>query len=127
MALSNSVMLQVDGTTVKAPSAMTWGLQDVSAPDAGRDLSGTMYKGRIGYARTLALEWWMPTPEEAAAILQAFLPEYVQITYYDALLNAERTAEFYTGDKSAPVQQWFVGGKRYSKISFTAIERSLTS
>ena len=125
--MTSNQMLLVDGVEVKAPSAMTWGLQDVSSPDAGRDLAGTMYKGRVGYARTLALEWWMPTPAEAAAILQAFLPEYVTITYHDALLNAERAAVFYTGDKSAPVQQWWANGRRYSKITLTAIERSLTS
>ena len=51
--------------------------------------------------------------QETADILQAFQPEYIMVTYHDPLLNDYRTAEFYVGDRSAPVKYWLVDKKYY--------------
>lgn len=116
-------MLLVNGVAVKDPSVFTWGLNDISASDAGRTNDLLMHKARLGQKRTISLEWAMPTPAEAAAILTAFNPEYIDVTYPDAMSNTNETRTFYVSDRSAPMQQWFIGGQRYSKISFNIIER----
>lgn len=116
-------MLTVDGVAIKTPSAFSWGLQDVSDPSAGRTLNALMHKNRIAQKRKLSLSWNHPTPQEAAAILQAFNPEYVRVRYPDALSGSNETRTFYTGDKSAPMKIWTVRNKRYSQISFDIIER----
>lgn len=122
-------MLWVDGKAISPdPSSMSWGLQDISASDAGRvqDAGNTMYKMRTSQKVKIDLEWTMPTSAQAAAILQAFNPEYISVTYFDAMANAFQTKEFYVGDRSAPMKWYNLGGNkgtRFSTLSFNIIER----
>ena len=112
-------MLVVDGVPIKEPSEFTYGLQDVSDSSAGRTQDSVMHKNRVAQKVKINLAWTMTT----SAILQAFNPEYVMVTYHDALLNATVTREFYTGDKSAPVHIWSANNKRYTKVTLNIIER----
>lgn len=123
MSANHNSMIRVDGVRVKTPSSLTWGLQDVSASDAGRTQDTIMHKNLIGKKRKISMAWNNPTPEEAHAILTAFDPEYFRVKYYDPLDGAEVTRTFYAGDKTAPVKTWSVGNKRYEQISFDIIER----
>lgn len=116
-------MLLVDGVEIKDPSEMTYGLQDVDSAGSGRTQDGYMHRDRVAQKVKISLSWSMTTPEETAAILQAFDPEYINVTYPDAKLNAVVTREFYAGDKSCPVQIWTVNSKYYNKITFNIIER----
>lgn len=119
----NNTMIKADGVKIKTPSAFIWGLQDVSASDAGRTDDAVMHKNRISQKRKIDLTWAMPTPEETHEILVAFNPEYINFTYYDPLDGKEATRIFYTGDKTAPVKIWTTGNKKYESISFSLIER----
>lgn len=109
------------------PSALEYGIQDVSAPDAGRvnDTNATMYKLRVAQKRKLKLTWNCPTDEEAHKILQAFNPEYFYVRYYDVLDGQYETRCFYSGDKTAPMKWFEIPGRptRYSTLSFDIIER----
>lgn len=116
-------MIIVDGVAMKEPSEFTWGLMDVDEANSGRTQDGLMHRSRVTQKRKLNLSWNMTTPEETATLLQAFNPEYITVTYPDALLNADVTKVFYTGDKTAPVQTWQVNHKYYTKVSFNIIER----
>lgn len=118
-------MIYVGGVAVKTPSSFSWGLQDNSASDAGRvqDANDTMYKNRTSQKRKLEISWSAPTPAEAAAILQAFNPEYIMVTYPDTMSGTDQTREFYVGDRSAPYKIWTVNNKRYSQVAFNLIER----
>lgn len=116
-------MMKVDGVAVKTPSTFSWGLQDISSSDAGRTQDAVMHKNRIAQKRKIDLVWTMPTPEETHAILSAFNPEYIDVTYYDPLDGETITRTFYTGDKTAAVKIWTVGNKRYESVSFNIIER----
>lgn len=108
------------------PSAMQWGLQDISGADAGRvqDNDNTMYKMRTAQKRKLSLTWTLPTRAQAAEILQAFNPEYFYVRYFDPMDNAWETRRFYAGDRSAPFK-WvdIKGGTRFTTLSFDIIER----
>ena len=108
------------------PSALSWGLQDVSSSDAGRvlDEGNTMYKMRTSQKRKLQLTWTMLTLAQASAILQAFNAEYFWVEYPDAMSGARETREFYAGDRSAPMK-WYeaMDGTRFSTLSFDVIER----
>ena len=115
-------ILTINGTGYD-PSAITYGIQDVSAPDAGRDLSGTMQKMTICQKRTISLEWWQPEPALTAQILTSVKPEYFPVTYTDPESNTTVTKTFYCGDRTAPVQVWGTGNKRYSKVTFKLIEQ----
>ena len=116
-------MIKVDNVRIKTPSVFSWGLNDVSAADAGRTSDALMHKNRVARKRKIKLSWNSPTPEEAQAILSAFSPEYFNVTYYDPLDGANTTRTFYSGDQEAPVKRWSVNNKVYEMISFDIIER----
>lgn len=116
-------MLIVDGVAVKEPSKFDYGLQDVSSSDAGRTQDSIMHKNRVAQKVKIGLAWNMTTPDETATLMQAFNPEYIDVTYHDALLNATVTKTFYTGDKSAAVHMWTANRKYYTSVSFNIIER----
>ena len=108
------------------PSGMTWGLQDISASDAGRvqDAGNTMYKMRTSQKRKLQLSWSGLSEAQAARILQQFNDEYFMLEYPDALVGGRRLAEFYAGDRTAPMK-WYKlsNGTLYATLSFDVIER----
>lgn len=116
-------MIQIDGIDVKDPSSFTWGLQDVSDSAAGRTQDALMHKNRVAQKRKVSIGWNNPTREEASVILTAFNPEYIDMTYPDAMSGKNETRTFYTGDKTAPMRSWTVNRKRYSQVSFDIIER----
>lgn len=117
-------MIKVNGVTIKTPSEFTWGLQDVSADSAGRTQDALMHKDRIAQKITLNLSWNGLTFAETSTIIQAFNPEYVNVTYPDPLAgNAATTKKFYVGDRSAPFKIWTTPYKVIEKLSFNLIER----
>ena len=109
------------------PSQFTWGLQDISASDAGRvqDAGNTMYKMRTSQKRKIQLTWTLPTAAQASEILSAFNPEYFYVKYFDAMENSWNIRQFYVGDRSAPFKYFNLPkkGTRFSTISFDIIER----
>lgn len=108
------------------PSSLEWGLQDISASDAGRvqDSGNTMYKMRLSQKRKLNITWTMPTRAQAAEILRAFNPEYIYVRYFDPMENGYNIRQFYVGDRSAPFK-WIdiMGGTRLTTLAFNIIER----
>ena len=121
--MAGEIMITVGNVSMPTPSAFTWGLSDISASDAGRTEDTVMHKNRVGQKRTIHLEWQNKDPTTTSTILQAFNPEYVSVTYPDAMSGINETRTFYVGDRSAPVRYWWSGHKRYQLISFDIIER----
>lgn len=112
----------VDGKAVICPSSYQWKLEDVSASDAGRTEDTMMHKNRIGQVVGLELVWNNVSIEDAAELLQAFNPEYIDVTYLDAMEGKYITSEFYVGNRSAPLYNSRIG--KWSKISVNLIKRS---
>lgn len=111
------------------PSSLEWGLNDVSASDAGRthDANATMYKMLITQKRKLKLEWLNPEMAVASQILTLFNHEYLHVRYWDVMDNQLETRLFYVGDRSAPFR-WYslpnrADSSRLTKLAFDIIER----
>lgn len=119
---------QVGSTTnIPQPSSYVWKLEDISAPDAGRTEDGKMWKKRIGQVVGLELSWQNVTTAQAHTILNAFQPEYVNVTYIDPMIGTAQnhyrnTINFYVGNRSAPMYNSKLG--RWSNISFNLIDRN---
>lgn len=122
--MAAEVMIQVDNVDIKCPSSYSYGLQDISSPDAGRSQDTRMHKERVGQKVKLELSWKGLTWAETAQIMQAFNPEYITVRYPDMLTGQYEIKEFYTGDKDAPVKMWLddAGHKIIETLSFNIIE-----
>lgn len=112
-------------TAVPAPTEIHYGLQDISASDAGRtqDAGVTMHKNRIGQKRKYALTWSNLSTEETAQVLQAFNPEYVWVRIPDPYTGDYDVAEYYVGDRSAVFRSITLAGVTYKSVTFNIIER----
>lgn len=122
MAYNNNPIGSVNGVQVKCPSVYKWNLQDISSANAGRTEDTVMHKQRIGQCVKLELEWHNISIEDAAVILKQFNPEYIEITYLDAMAGKYLTSQFYVGDRTSPLYNNTKG--IWSSIAFNVIERS---
>ena len=61
--------LRVNGVAIKCPSSFSFGLQDISSPDAGRTQDTLMHKERVGQKVKLELSWNGLTWEENNQLL----------------------------------------------------------
>lgn len=116
-----------DSLGIPPPSSYVWKLEDTSAADAGRTEDGVMHKKRIGQVVGLELSWQNVTTAQAHAILTAFQPEYVTVTYIDPQFGTgtnylKENMVFYVGNRSAPMYNWTK--KLWSNISFNLIDRN---
>ena len=115
---------KVNNVDIPCPSKCDIGYQDVSAPDSGRTLDAQMWKNRVSQKVKLDLEWLGVSDEDAATILQAFDPEYFNITYRDAKTNSIVTKNFYAGDRKATTYWWSDDDEMtFSNITLNVIER----
>ena len=110
---------------VKCPSGFGWNEEDISNPDAGRTLDGTMHKeqlyvgGKAVQANSINLEWQNLSFADGAGILQVFNKEYLWITYWDAKIGDYVKKKFYVGNRAAPMYNQAM--QLWSSISFNCI------
>lgn len=122
--MATGINIKFDGVLLPAPDTFQWGLQDISASDAGRTDDSVMHKNRVAQKRTIKLGWSYPTWAEACKIIQAANPEYISVTYPDLLSGSKNeTRTFYVGDRTAPLKMWTVGDQVFDAISFDLIEQ----
>ena len=115
---------KVNNVDMPCPSKFEISYQDVSAADSGRVESALMYKNRVAQKVKISLEWLGVSDANAATILTAFDPEYVDVTFHDAKTNAVTTKNFYTGDRKGATYWWNDDGDfTFSTIAFDIIER----
>lgn len=115
---------KVNNVDMPCPSKFEISYQDVSAADSGRVESALMYKNRVAQKIKISLEWLGVSDANAAIILTAFDPEYVDVTFHDAKTNSIVTKNFYTGDRKGATYWWDDNGEfTYSSIAFDIIER----
>lgn len=111
----------VDGEAIPCPSVFLYKLDDVSAPDSGRTEDAMMHKKRIGQVVGLELSWNNVPTAIVSTVLKAFNPEYITVCYLDAMEGDYLTAEFYVGNRSAPMYNSAMG--LWENVSFNIIRR----
>lgn len=107
-------------TNLPCPSKYDWKLSDVSDADAGRTEDGLMHKMLITRKVHLELEWQNIGDGYSGMILEAFLPEYIDVQYYDYMAVAFREKRFYVGDRQVTTYSRKLG---ISTLSFNLIEQ----
>lgn len=114
-------ILKVNGVFIPDPSKLQWGIQSVSASNAGRSMDGKMHVELVTRKRKLELEWAGIDFAATAEILEAVKPETFDVTFWDAEENKNLTKTFYVGDRSAMVNS-YVEGQRRNDVKFNIIE-----
>lgn len=114
-------ILKVNGVFIPDPSKLQWGIQSVSASNAGRSMDGKMHVELVTRKRKLELEWAGIDFAATAEILKAVKSETFNVTFWDAEENKNLTKTFYVGDRSAMVNS-YVEGQRRNDVKFNIIE-----
>ena len=104
-------------------------LQDIDASTTTRSANGTLLRDRVvGGAtskRKLEIEWPPLRSEDMSKILQAISPEFFWVEYPDPYTGANRTAQFYAGDRTAPMYHANLHGQgpMWESLSVNFIEK----
>ena len=82
------MMLKIDGIDILPyveQRGVKWTRNDVDGSNAGRTMDGTMYRERIASKVRLDITCLPLSSEDAATVLNAIYPEYVQVEYIDPM------------------------------------------
>lgn len=113
-------LITIGATAIPAPSDFSVGVMDISK--AERTSNGKMIIERIATKRKLELSWTYLSRTDLATVLAAVSGVTFSVTYMDPVTNANRTATFYCGDRSAGMIDFVNSVPRYKDVKFNLIE-----
>lgn len=101
-----------------------WTRNDIDSANAGRDLSGTMNRGRVVMKMKINITLLPLKQEETEMILNLIDPEYVFVDYIDPKVGLRQNVEFYSNNVPATFCVVDSNGELlWDDISFPLIER----
>lgn len=113
----------VDIASIIAVKGLKWTRNDIDSANAGRNLAGTMNRGRVVQKVKLEVKCVPLTQTQVSALLQLINPEYVTVHYVDPLLG-ERVVQFYSNNVPATFcSQATDGSLLWDDLSFPLVER----
>lgn len=115
-------LIAINGTWLKTPAQIKWSESDVSDPKSGRTLDGKMHKTTVARKVKLSCKWPVMTFEDATILVNALASDSFSMTYYDLKANGYRTADFYSGDRSADYKWVLESSKIVENLSCDVIE-----
>lgn len=113
----------VDITPFIAWQGLTFSRNDVDAPDAGRDMSGLMHRGRVAVKEKMKIKTIQLTRAESAYIQSLLFPQSisVRVTPYPRT-NAAHTMVMYTNNVETTYTIHRANGEDIQSLSFPLIE-----
>lgn len=122
MALTNKGNFSIDGIEFKAQSIKI-SYDSLTSDDSGRTDDGVMHIYWI-YRKIRKLTIEMPpcTASDISILFQKVQGRVYNITYYDPLIDGEKTIEVYTSDSSADMYSGVVNNGTWKGIQFNAIQ-----
>jgi hypothetical protein len=121
--IKNSSDQWVDITPYIAWQGLTFSRNDVDAPDAGRDMSGFMHRGRVAVKEKMNIQTVTMTKAQSAALQTLLYPETIQVrvTPYPRT-NAAYTMSMYTNNVKTTYVVHTNGNDELQSLSFPLIE-----
>jgi len=127
---------EINGTNIAkyvAVKGIKWTRNDIDSAKAGRNLAGTMNRGRVCTKvkleiKLVPMKQYVSTVKpvgelDVSDIIRLIYPEYVTVHYSDPLYG-ERTVEFYSNNVPATVcVEDSEGDLLWDEISFPLVER----
>lgn len=120
----NSVTSQwVDITPFIAWQGLTFSRNDVDAPDAGRDMSGLMHRGRVAVKEKMNVQTVQLTRAQSSMIQSLLYPETIQVrvTPYPRT-NAAQVMNMYSNNVKTTYVIHRENGEDLQSLSFPLIE-----
>ncbi len=114
----------LDITPYVAYRGFKWQRSDIDAPSAGRNLDGNLMRSRVATKVRLDVTCKPLTTTEAAKVLSAIMPEWVQVTYIDPQQGGSVTRKMYSNNNPASFALETPAGEIYwDGISFPLVEQ----
>ena len=111
------------------PVPMTYSveLQDLDSSKTSRNARGVNTRDRIrgGFdvIRAITVTYEDLSLAEISLILQTIMDKDMDVEYTDPLVGGRRTANFYTGNRSAVMQRFYKNGNAdWASLSFKIVE-----
>ena len=120
----NSVTSQwFDITPWIAWQGLTFSRNDVDSPEAGRDMSGLMHRGRVGVKEKMNVQTVQLTRAQSSFLQTLLYPETIQVrvTPYPRT-NGEYTMSMYTNNVKTTYVIHRQNGEDLQSLSFPLIE-----
>ena len=121
--IKNSSNQWVDITPFIAWQGLTFSRNDVDAPDAGRDMSGLMHRGRVAVKEKMNIQTIQLTKAQVSQLETLLYPETneVKVTPYPRT-NAAKTMSMYTNNVKTTYVIHRASGEDLQTLSFPLIE-----
>jgi hypothetical protein len=120
----NSITSQwVDITPFIAWQGLTFSRNDVDAPDAGRDMSGLMHRGRVAVKEKMNIQTVQLTRAQSSELQTLLYPETIQVrvTPYPRT-NAAQVMNMYSNNVKTTYVIHRENGEDLQSLSFPLIE-----
>ena len=102
---------------------ITFSRNDVEAPDAGRDLSGLMHRGRVAVKERMDIETVPMGKADVAALQALLLPETFSVTVNPyPNTNASKTMTMYSNSIKTTYIIHRANGEDIQSLSFPLVE-----
>ena len=116
----------VDGTDITnyiGYNGLKWQRNDIDSPNTGRDMSGTMHRGRVSTKIRLDITCRPLYAMELRVLLNLIYQEYVTVTYDDPM-EGSVTKIMYSNNNPAAYQGMNKDGRElWTGVTFPLIER----
>ena len=124
-----TVELSINGTSwtditpIIAWQGLTFSRNDVDAPDAGRDMSGLMHRGRVAVKEKMNIQTVQLTRQQSSDLQTLLYPASIQVrvTPYPRT-NAAHTMNMYTNNVKTTYVIHGANGEDLQSLSFPLIE-----
>ena len=113
----------VDITPYIAFQGLTFSRNDVDAPDAGRDMSGLMHRGRVSVKEKMNINTIPLTKAQSSSLQTLLYPETIQVrvTPYPRT-NAAQILSMYSNNVKVTYLIHYSSGEDMQSLSFPLIE-----
>ena len=121
--IKNSLGNWIDITPMIAWQGLTFSRNDVDAPDAGRDMSGLMHRGRVSVKEKMNIQTVQLTRQQSADLQTLLYPESIQVrvTPYPRT-NTAYTMTMYTNNVKTTYVIHRKNGEDLQSLAFPLIE-----
>ena len=118
--------LEIDNVDIVpyiAYQGVKWTRNDVDAPDAGRTMDAKMHRMRVGTKIRLDITCRPLTGAELATVLNAILPEYVQVKYTDPMYGLVTKTMYANNNPASYLILREDGTEYWSGVTFPLVEQ----